>query len=399
MDLPTTPKKSPAPQKSSDSPIFTSPIKKFPTTPSHIHNYRSPVKQLTSPGKKLFHSPTKHHHPISSLTTSPNVTSSINSSPFSNHSLLVTPPRTPIEHQDRFIPARTPRSAKIRLDFSDTDQGPLSVSPFQTNLNLTNSKANNLSALNSTNPNNRSPNNRTSNSSNSNNLRSSSITHSPVASLLNNEDPATRNRIISASTAPSSALFASNITSNLTSNFDEAKLIKSINNKINPELESCVITPKTQKSLTPNASPIKRRPNSTDRNLPTRRNLNGSLSVPAGSPRTTRSRTSESSNQSSNPINSRNMRSNRNNNTNTGGEGDASNPNQQSLIDEQHFVASRLFRNTRRNLYSNAGSNNQQINRASNQTQVSNIVDQFNINQQNREQLTYQSIMGQGRQT
>lgn len=51
----------------------------------------------------------------------------------SRYSHLKSPHTTPTklrENQDRFIPARTPRSARIKLDFSDSDQGPLSVSPF-----------------------------------------------------------------------------------------------------------------------------------------------------------------------------------------------------------------------------------------------------------------------------
>ena len=44
---------------------------------------------------------------------------------------ITSPLRSPIrEKQDRFIPARTPRSPRIRLDFSDTDQGVIQKSPF-----------------------------------------------------------------------------------------------------------------------------------------------------------------------------------------------------------------------------------------------------------------------------
>lgn len=51
----------------------------------------------------------------------------------SRYSRLNSPHTTPTklkESQDRFMPARTPRSARIKLDFSDSDQGPMSMSPF-----------------------------------------------------------------------------------------------------------------------------------------------------------------------------------------------------------------------------------------------------------------------------
>ena len=81
-----------------------------PTTPTSHHHYQRRYARL-------------HQSPLRRIAPS-------SSEKHGMQSPHATPPRS-IEYQDRFMPARTPRSARMRLDFSDTDQGPLSHSPFQ----------------------------------------------------------------------------------------------------------------------------------------------------------------------------------------------------------------------------------------------------------------------------
>lgn len=122
--------------------------KSQPTTPnaSSLHsnidqNNKSPSvsNQQNPPQQPILHlppptTPTSHHYyqrryaRLHQSPLAPQLTPS--SSEKHLKSPHATPPRS-IELQDRFMPARTPRSARMRLDFSDSDQGPLSQSPFQ----------------------------------------------------------------------------------------------------------------------------------------------------------------------------------------------------------------------------------------------------------------------------
>ena len=303
---------------------------KFPTTPTSHHSTIS-MRSNSSAYGHLLKSPIRK-----TPGASPSTTSSMLSSP------QYTPPRSG-EYQDRFIPARTPRSARIRLDFSDTDQGPLSMSPFQQNLNLLGSDQNRSGSHNQE--------------------------HVQGADGFSN-DPIVRHRVISAGTAPSSSVMASNITSNLNFSPQRQRLRT-------PERQSNF----RQESLTlPNQLP-------GNRNLPSGRDRgnNGDRRRQGSGNNATSGNGAASSSNSNN-----NGQSNSSSNSASGNMAQRNVPQaaassisqQQTLVDEQHFVASRLFRNSRRNLYSNAVEVEQRsssVGVRGGSSQVSNIVDQFNI--------------------
>jgi len=105
--------------------------KSQPTTPHRAHHYGMHRNASLEANGKTSHlpiptTPTSHHYyqrRSMRYPTTPGGTERRLASPH------CTPPR-PREYQDRYMPARTPRSARIKLDFSDSDQGPLARSPF-----------------------------------------------------------------------------------------------------------------------------------------------------------------------------------------------------------------------------------------------------------------------------
>lgn len=323
--------------------------KKYPTTPTSRSNYgyllKSPIKA--------------HHNPYNRRTpgASPSTTSSLLSSP------QYTPPRSG-EYQDRFIPARTPRSAKIRLDFSDTDQGPLSFSPFQQNLNLIGKNGSLISANGPQNSHNTGINSSTDAAANpgsagqissgllsgpnyptslpgglaAHNLSMANNGNSNNHNFNTNSDPILRNRVISASTAPSSSLLASNITSNFSAGTTPpaGNIVRQLSIS-RPSTNQNNTSSNTNNNNQSSSSNIQIR---NDRNLPTRRQPN-SAQRPSVRPNI--------------------------------------NQNQVNLVDDQHFVASRLFRSSRRNMFASPGVGESNNGRSNAVSQVSNIVDQFNI--------------------
>ena len=345
--------------------LSISPLKTPKTTPSNIRYPTTPTSSSHKNYGRLLNSPISPHSSLSINTNNPHTPNQF------NHSLsspAFTPPRSsgPKERQDRFIPARTPRSAKIRLDFSDTDQGVLSKSPFSYEKNQLTLPSQGLQGL---------------------------------------------------------------------ANLAESRLQKgdNVNREISqPLLGSNILNP----TLLGNRSPVKGGQNTSLSIF--RANSNQSNDDTSNKSIRTRSQSSSvTSNVSNRNINNRDLPNissetvRQSNATNTNilinsGESlstNNQNNNNNEIVEQQHFIASRLFRNRNRARHNSAGTNSSSNGNATNIMQspfltstglttnnngttnlvfpsshtthnVNNIIDNFNLNQQNREHALYQTVIG-----